>query len=277
MFMATVYDTGSTLSTEPKVGGVEPVQLESEMIDEVEPAQSGFEVPEDTKPVPSEPEVLDDTKSILSESETPEEESLIMTEPDVMESENTENEITDDSSSLLAVMKSVDAIEHKVARIEDASEKAATEMRDLHRLYHNEFAGRLKSMQDELEQYREIEKGRIYDGILGEVAKLYCDYESVLNDISDEKAAKKIRYLFEDILQLLEANDVHIQKSTINEKRNARYCQVVDRIETNSPEQHDTVVKSISVGFHKDNRALIKERINIYLYAKKAEQQSGEN
>ncbi len=71
----------------------------------------------------------------------------------------------------------------------------AADVREMHKLYHNEFAGRLKSMQDELECYHEIDRGRAFDDVLREVARIYCDNEALLNVEVDDKTAKHIKYL----------------------------------------------------------------------------------
>jgi len=191
-------------------------------------------------------------------------------------SEEPEEGTTDDTHSFAAILTSVGQIEQKISIIADASVKTVGEVRDMHKLYHNEFANRLKSMQDELERYREIDRGRIYDGILGEIAKLYSDNESVLDDIADARVAKRIRYLLMDIVQLLEANGVQLQKSNVGDRRNARYCQVIERIPTDDPKQHDTVAQSRSAGFYKENRPLVKELVDIYLYSEKPDEQTGE-
>ena len=54
-----------------------------------------------------------------------------------------------------------------------------SELKDIHKLYHNEFAGRLRSMQDKLDYYKKLEEGRVYDGILGELARIYVINEDL--------------------------------------------------------------------------------------------------
>ena len=147
----------------------------------------------------------------------------------------------------------------------------------MHKLYHNEYASRLRSMLDELELYREIDKGRIFDGILGEVAKLKSDYKSLVDDVADEKVKKRTRYMFADIVQILQANGVLEQKNKPGDKRNTKHCQVIERIPTATIEQHDTVPRSRGEGFYIENRSLIKEPGDIYLYSETAEDKSAQN
>jgi molecular chaperone GrpE (heat shock protein) len=259
-------DISQTLTPESILGelsGTDPV------IENQAKAPPDFEEPTDESPVVSEPEKPSEKNSPELDTASANSEKQTLEEP--------AQETTEDATSLATILSSVGQIEQKITIIADASVRTVSEVRDMHKLYHNEFASRLKSMQDELERYREIDRGRIYDGILGEVAKLYSDSESVLDDISDVKVAKKIRYLLMDIVQLLEANGVQRQKSEIGSKRNARYCQVIERISTDDPEQHDTVAQSRNTGFYKENRPLIKELVDIYLYSEKSDEQSGKN
>ena len=144
--------------------------------------------------------------------------------------------------------------------------RTTVELRELRKLYHNEFSGRLQSMQEELGHYREIEKGRIFDDILGDIAKLYAENISILEKIEDVKVKKQLRYMFMDTLQILESYGVSKQESHVGERRNTKFCQVIERIPTDDPEKHDTVAASRSVGFFIENRALVKEMIDVYLY-----------
>jgi hypothetical protein len=175
-----------------------------------------------------------------------------------------------------AFQATIGNVEQNVRVLADSSVKITGEIREMHKLYHNEYASRLKSMQDELERYREIDKGRIFDGILGEVAKLYSDYESLVDDVAEEKLKKRIRYMLDDIVQILQANGVLKQKSKPGDKRNTRHCLVIERIPTANQELHDTVSKSRGTGFYIENRSLIKEPVDIYLYSETAEDKSAQ-
>ena len=218
--------------------------------------------------------------AISSESVLETEKGINPVLDDISESDN-EDEKTASPPQLLGeglfeIQLCMKRVEQNVKTLADSSIKIASEVREMHKLYHNEFAYRLKSMQDDLERYREIEKGRIFDNILGEVAKLYGDHEALLEDITDENLKKRVRYLFEDINQVLEANGVSKQKSTKGDKRNTRHCQVRERILTNNIGLHDTVARSNGTGFYVENRTLIKEPVDIYFYSENADVKSDE-
>lgn len=152
--------------------------------------------------------------------------------------------------------------------ITETNSKIAKEIREMHKLYHNEFSNRLQSMQEELERYREMEKGRIFDGILGEIARMYSENIAVLNEITDEKINKGLRYMFLDLLQILNNYGVTKQESKVGDKRNTKHCKVIECIPTDNPELHDTVTKSLNTGFYVENRSLVKEMVHVYLYTK---------
>ena len=73
-----------------------------------------------------------------------------------------------------------------------------------------------------------------------------------------------------DILDLLEEYGVQRLKSNSGDKRNPRHCQVLERIPTDDPALHDTIVASHNSGFYMENRTIIKEMVDIYLYERPA-------
>jgi len=179
-----------------------------------------------------------------------------------------------DNESLVNISNCLSSVEEKVASIDEILKKTKDELHQLHRLYHNEYAGRLRNVEAELNRYQEIEKGRAFDGILGEIARLYSDNVAAVSGISDERIKKQMGYMFDDFLQLLENNGVTKQESANGDKRNSRHCQVVERVKTTNPDAHDTVVESLNIGFVAENRTLVKERIHLYIYDENANPQN---
>ena len=94
-------------------------------------------------------------------------------------------------------------IEGRLESIVGTEQRLFSEVREMHKLYHSEFAGRLKAMQDELEQYRKIDKGRAYDDILAAIARIYGNNETLADEVAEPKAKKSIRYMLMDIEDLL--------------------------------------------------------------------------
>lgn len=160
--------------------------------------------------------------------------------------------------------------------ISSTEQRIFSEMREIHKLYHNEFAGRLTAMQDELEHYRKIDKGRIYDDILGAIARIYNNNESLAEEIQDPKVKKAVRYLLLDLEDILDEYGMSKIKSNHGDKRDPRHCQIHDRIITQDSSLHDTVAKSYNTGFHIGNRTVIKEKVDIYFYDGKISQPAQE-
>lgn len=160
----------------------------------------------------------------------------------------------------------IEKIRHDIAESAEASKKTFAELREIHKLYHNEFAGRLKSMQDELDAYHKADRGHAFDGILSAIARIYGNNETLVDEIADPKTKKHVKYMLLDILDLLEEYGVQRLKSNSGDKRNPRHCQVLERIPTDDPALHDTIVASHNSGFYMENRTIIKEMVDIYLY-----------
>ncbi len=161
-------------------------------------------------------------------------------------------------------------IEGSLESIAGTEQRLFSEVREMHRLYHSEFAGRLKAMQDELEHYRKIDKGRVFDDILAAIARIYGNNETLADEVADPKAKKSIRYLLMDLEDLLSVYGMEKLRSEPGEKRNPRHCQILGRIPTDDPAKHDTVAKSYNSGFYIGNRTVIKEVVDIYIYEKAA-------
>ena len=186
----------------------------------------------------------------------------ISNETDYVNTKESDESPSTKTDSSCPFMSDISDLAKKIEGIEISSSKSANSIHELHKLYHTEFAGRLKKMQSELEDYQEIEKGRVYDGILTEIAKIYSDNE----DLVDELGNKRLKFMFMDLLQILESNGVQKQKSEPGDKRNAKHCQVVEQLDADSPDLNDTVVKSLNTGFYVENRTFVKERVHVQTY-----------
>lgn len=164
----------------------------------------------------------------------------------------------------------LEKISRDIAESAEASKKTFAELREIHKLYHNEFASRLKSMQDELDTYHKADRGHAFDSILSAIARIYGNNETLVDEIADPKTKKHVKYMLLDILDLLEEYGVQRLKSNPGDKRNTRHCQVLERIPTDDPALHDTIVVSHNSGFYMENRTIIKEMVDIYLYERPA-------
>lgn len=168
-------------------------------------------------------------------------------------------------------------INEKLENIVSNEQKLFSEVREMHKLYHNEFSGRLKSMQEELDGYHNVDKGRAFDNILSQIGRIYVNNETLADEVDDPKAKKNISYMLADIEELLDEYGMKKIHSEVGDKRNPRHCQVKSRIYTSNEDQHDTVAKSYGSGFYIENRTIIKEIVDVYIYDKNASSNVVEN
>jgi molecular chaperone GrpE (heat shock protein) len=233
----------------------------TEELANLQPPETPVEGQNVDAPVISEPMV----EGEITSSET--QQGAAVEPGEVMEPE----EPTDPSSAILELSAEdkamLQSLSDAMQSMRESTEKISAEVREMHKLYHNEYSGRLRNVQSELDQYHERDRGRTFDGILGEIAKLYSENESVVDRVDEPKTQKQLQYMFLDMLQILESYGVARQKSDVGDKRNPRYCQVVERVTTNDPEKHDTIVQSRNTGFYIENRPIVKERVDVYIFS----------
>ena len=252
---------------DPTLDQIEPEKEELENASEPERLEET-----EAKGLPEEHPDSKDTQvdEIPSEIEKQEEQSEGSGQDSMQETQNDVSENNDDSGKDAGCVepKRLDEIHQQMLTLETTVEKTLSEIREVHKLYHNEFAGRLGKMQKELDVYHEIDSKKVFDDILLDIARIYCDNEQILPGIVDEKNKKQVGYLFDDLEQLLDSYDVQIHRSKVGEKRDVRLCKIQRTIETDNPEMNDTVAESIKPGFYKGNHVLIKENIEVYVYKK---------
>ncbi len=165
--------------------------------------------------------------------------------------------------------KRLERMEEKLESMGKTGERLFSEVREMSRLYHQEFAGRLRKMQNELEEYRAIERGQAFDGILAAIAEIYVNYETLADDIEEPKAKERVSYMLADIEDLLAEYKVERRRSEIGEKRDLRHCKVMKRVATDDPAKHGTVARSYGSGFHEGNRTIRAELVDIFICEKK--------
>jgi hypothetical protein len=148
----------------------------------------------------------------------------------------------------------------------DGIGKILGETRELRKLYHNEFAGRLSKMQAELDEYHNMDKGRMFDGIYQEIANVYCSNIAVLDGIGDDKTRRKVSYLFMDIEQILVSGGLTKHETEEGQVPDFRFSQIARRIPTGDAALDKAVARSASPGFRNERRAIVKELVDIYVY-----------
>ena len=155
-----------------------------------------------------------------------------------------------------------------IGQLVDETKETTSEVKAVRRLYHNNYAKQLSSMQAELDDYHKIDKGRVYEPILRDIAHVVVNSYFVVDNIADEKVRRSFAYVIDELIQTLDDYGAHMQKSEPGEKRNPHYCQIIHKIPTNDPSLHDTIKESHAIGFYVENRPLIREQVDVYAYVK---------
>ena len=139
-----------------------------------------------------------------------------------------------------------------------------TELREIHKICQNFQAGRIRAAESELEKYRDIDRGRAFDDILRDIARIYVDHESLPASIDDETLRKRVGYILLDVLQVLECYGVHPQKSEQGSERKLRLTHVVGYEDTEDQELHGKIAESVQTGFCRENHPIIQELVKLY-------------
>lgn len=173
---------------------------------------------------------------------------------------------------------------NELKSIQETEASLRTELGGLHVLYHEEFAGRLRSMQAELDHYHELDKGRAYEGILADIARIYDNYEDLPGELEtalrevqngmvptpNRQICKDVHYLLSDLKDLIVQYGATPIRSEPGAMRDLQHTQIVRRIPTDDPARHLTIARSYNTGFRIDQRPIIKEQVDVYQYQRLA-------
>ena len=244
--------------------------------EEIEESFSAMGVLEGSEATVMEPTVGEREQSSEQDSETEEQTNKegIPTDEKCAAEEGIDFDDSEENNSEQALVndvtpKVIAGIQTAIVEQRELTDRIFSEVKEVHKLYHKEYAGRLSRMQKELDAYHEIDRGQHLNEVLLDVARVYCDNEQILDGINDVKIKKQVGYIFDDIKQLLESYDVQIQRSHLGDKRNVKLCKIKRTIPTEDQELNDTVANSLKPGFYKGNHVMIKEDIEVFVYEPK--------
>lgn len=147
--------------------------------------------------------------------------------------------------------------------IERYSGKVFYELREIHKLCQNFYAGRMHAAEQELDRYHEIESGRAFDSILKQIAQIYINNETFPSQIEDDKTRKRVSYILLDLLQILEEYGIKPHTSSNGDKI-SRFVSSVGYVETDDPDQDGKIAESVQTGFYRENSPLMRELVKLY-------------
>ena len=122
-------------------------------------------------------------------------------------------------------------------------------------------------MQEELEIFREQQRGEQFTPILKAIAAVCVEYRSLLDDESIMgRSRRKLQLLFDELEDILADYDAEVFTSAKGEPRRALLTKIINTIATANPEMHNKVAKSRRAGVVRNGRPLYREYVDVYVF-----------
>ena len=248
----------SEAASSQSIDDADDTDVPSQPVDDTADAKVFSQSSDDTNETEDSSQPVDDEKETDVTSQS--------VAPDVFLSGEPCTDSSDMSITLDGISTKLDELGMKAStheRIVAGIEKEAIE---IHKLYQNDIAGRIRKMEMELDSYHKRDQGLAFDNLFAEIARVYVDFEDLGEGVNDDKIKKNIQYLLEELEEVLSSRGVVRMRSEVNAKRNLSFTQVVSRISIDDPALDGCVAKSIASGFYIEKRCLIKERVDVFRF-----------
>ncbi|MBQ7476758.1 MAG: hypothetical protein IJT06_05120 [Selenomonadaceae bacterium] len=122
-------------------------------------------------------------------------------------------------------------------------------------------------MQEELEVFREQQRGEQFTPILKAIAAVCVEYRALLDDETIiGRSRRKLQLLFDELEDILADYDAELFTSNRGEPRRALLTKIINTIGTANPELHNKVAKSRRPGVIRNGRPLYREYVDVYVF-----------
>lgn len=124
-----------------------------------------------------------------------------------------------------------------------------------------------QGMQRDLDELKERMTGEQFNPILKEIASVFVEYQSLLDDetISD-RSRKNLQSLFEQLEDIMNDYGAEVCRSEIGSVRQTRTCKIIEKIPTGRQEKHNTIAASRKPGVVRDRSVLYPEFVDVFIY-----------
>ena len=124
-----------------------------------------------------------------------------------------------------------------------------------------------QGMQKDLDALKEQQSGEQFNPILKEIASMYVEYQSLLEDESiADLSRKNLKALFEQLEDLLTDYDAEIIRSEIGVVRQTRSTKIIGKIPTAEQDKHNTIAVSRKPGVLRGRTVLYPEFVDVFVY-----------
>ena len=122
-------------------------------------------------------------------------------------------------------------------------------------------------MQKDLDVLKEQQSGEQFNPILKEIASMYVEYQTLLEDETISGLSKKnLKALFEQMEDLLIDYDAEITRSEVGDTRQTRSTKIIEKVSTADQEKHNTIATSRKPGVLRGRTVLYPEFVDVYVY-----------
>lgn len=124
-----------------------------------------------------------------------------------------------------------------------------------------------QGMQKDIDALKEQQSGEQFNPILKEIASMYVEYQSLLEDESiTDLSRKNLKALFEQLEDLLADYDAEIIRSEIGSIRQTRSTKIIGKVPTAEQDKHNTIAISRKPGILKGRTVLYPEFVDVFVY-----------
>lgn len=124
-----------------------------------------------------------------------------------------------------------------------------------------------QGMQKDLDALKEQQSGEQFNPILKEIASMYVEYQSLLEDESvADLSRKNLKALFEQLEDLLADYDADIIRSEIGAVRQTRSTKIIRKVPTAEQDKHNTIAVSRKPGVLRGRTVLYPEFVDVFVY-----------
>ena len=122
-------------------------------------------------------------------------------------------------------------------------------------------------MQEELDVFREQQRGEQFTPILKSIAAVCVEYRALLDDETIiGRSRRKLQLMFDELEDILADYDAELFTSNRGEPRRALLTKIINTIGTANPELHNKIAKSRRPGVIRNGRPLYREYVDVYVF-----------
>jgi len=124
-----------------------------------------------------------------------------------------------------------------------------------------------QGMQRDLDSLKEQMNGEQFNPLLKEIASVYVEYQTLLDDESiSDRSRKNLHALFEQLEDMLSDYDAEVCRSEVGSVRQTRTCKIIEKIPTGDQEKHNTIAASRKPGVVRGRSVLYPEFVDVFVF-----------